>query len=193
VAAVITHILTEPPVFPPGMSGDISKVFRSAMAQDPEERPATLMDFLLPLVDAYPLDPNSRVRVNELFRHDDHAGDIVPLRRLRPGIQTTSEPLPGVASSGRGTGGPGPGVRSTPSLPMPSYTQPSAVKIELETEAPAGSRPSQAQNPDRKSRGDGEGLSPLTLVKWFVGILVAGQLFWWVFNFLQNAPGTSGK
>ena len=191
VAAVITHILTEAPVFPPGMSGDIAKAFRAAMAQDPEERPATLMDFLLPLVDAYPLDPNSRTRINELFRHDDHAGDIVPLRRLRPATQTGSEPLPGTASSGRGTGGPGPGVRSTPSLPMPSYTQPSAVKIELETEAPA--RPAQAPNPDRNHRRDGEGLSALTLVKWFVGILVAGQLFWWVFNFLQNSGGAPGK
>jgi serine/threonine protein kinase len=41
VASVISHTLMEPPVFPPGMSGDIAKVFRQALAQDPEERPGT--------------------------------------------------------------------------------------------------------------------------------------------------------
>ena len=193
VAAVITHILTEPPVFPPGMSGDMTKVFRQAMAQDPEERPGTLMDFLLPLVDAYPLDPNSRTRINELFRHDDHAGDIVPLRRLRPATQTGGDAF-SPSSSGSWSGAPQPpAVRSTPARPVPSYTQPSAVKIELETEAPAGSRPAQSPQAGRNPRGDSEGLSAMTLVKWFVGILVAGQLFWWIFNFLSNSPGAAGK
>ena len=52
MAAVITHVLMEPPVFPPGMSGDMAKVFRQALAQDPDERPVTLMEFLVALVDA---------------------------------------------------------------------------------------------------------------------------------------------
>ena len=187
VAAVITHILTEPPVFPPGMSGDMTKVFRQALAQDPEERPGTLMDFLLPLVDAYPLDPNSRTRVNELFRHDDHAGDIVPLRRLRPSASIPAETSPGIGSTGRTTGGTLPGVRTTPARPVPSYHLPSPVKIELETESPTSTRPP-GHGAGRSDQGGGPEVSAMTLVKWFIAILVVGQLFWWAYNFLGTPP-----
>jgi len=193
VAAVITHILTEPPIFPPGMSGDMTKVFRQALAQDPEERPGTLMDFLLPLVDAYPLDPNARTRVNELFRHDDHAGDIVPLRRLRPSAHPAEPPAPGVSSTGRGTGGFAPGVRTTPVRPIPSYTLPSPVKIELETESPTATRPPSGFGQGRKSGAEGPEVSALTLVKWFLGILVVGQLLWWLSSFLHSFMDQSIK
>jgi serine/threonine-protein kinase len=184
VAAVITHILTEPPVFPPGMSGDMTKVFRQALATDPDERPGTLMDFLLPLVDAYPLEANSRTRVNELFRHDDHAGDIVPLRRLRPSA-AQPEPAPGTTSTGRGTGAFVPGVRTTPVRPVPSYSTPSTMKIELEVESPASTRPP-GHGSNRPDASGGAEISALTLVKWFIAILVVGQLFWWIYSFLHT-------
>lgn len=189
VAAVITHILTEPPIFPAGMSGDMTKVFRQALSQDPEERPGSLMDFLLPLVDAYPLDPNSRTRVNELFRHDDHAGDIVPLRRLRPSANIPPEPPSSATSTGRTTAGLG-GVRATPVRPIPSYTLPSPVKIELETESPTSTRPpGHGQGQDRRQGPDE--VTPLTMVKWFIAILVAGQLIWWLYRLLNSsAPPT---
>ncbi|WP_243335579.1 serine/threonine-protein kinase [Mesoterricola sediminis] len=183
VAAVITHILTEPPVFPAGMSGDIAKVFRQALAQDPDERQATLMDFLLPLVDAHPLDPVARQRVDELFRHDDHAGDIVPLRRLRPGVPTP-EPPAGASSSGWSGSHTLPGARATPARPVPSYTQPSPVKIELETASPTATRPPGWEEA-RKRRKPQSSLTAWTLVKWFIAILVAGQLCWWAWSFLQ--------
>jgi serine/threonine protein kinase len=193
VAAVITHILTEPPVFPSGMSGDMTKVFRQALATDPEERPGTLMDFLLPLVDAYPLDANARQRVNELFRHDDHAGDIVPLRRLRPTAQVPAEPGPGVSSSGRATGGlGGTTARATPVRPIPSYTLPSPVKIELENESPTGTRPPSHET-GRYPRMKENEVSAMTLVKWFIAILVCGQLFWWAYTFLHNSAGQAPK
>lgn len=193
VAAVITHILTEPPVFPPGMSGDMAKVFRQALAADPEERPATLMDFLLPLIDAYPLDGNARQRVAELFRHDDHAGDIVPLRRLRPAAHVPPpEPAPGVAStSGRGTAG-HPGVRATPVRPVPSYAQPSPVKIELEQEVPQP-RPAGWDQTGHHRRLPQREVTTKTLFKWFIGILVVGQLIWWLSTFLQKALGEAPK
>ena len=107
VAAVITHILMEPPVIPHGMSGDVANVFRMALAQDPEDRHANLMEFLLALVDNYPLDALAHNRINELFRHDDHSGDIVPMRRPRqlgPGQQP-----PAAGQSGSYLAQPGPG------------------------------------------------------------------------------------
>jgi serine/threonine-protein kinase len=194
VASVITHVLMEPPVFPPSMTGDIALVFRQALAQDPEERPGNLMDFLVALVDAHPMETMARNRINELFRHDDYAGDIVPIRRLRapaggagvPRIPVVEverpafDPAPGAVSGGRATGG-----RSTAERPVPSYRQPAPVKIELaeNTRVPARRRASP------RPRRDQEGFfTPWNMLKWFVVILVGGQIFWWAYRYVQNHP-----
>ncbi|HWQ08825.1 MAG TPA: serine/threonine-protein kinase, partial [Holophaga sp.] len=132
VAAVITHVLHESPVIPQGMSGDVANVFRTAMAPDPDDRHETLMEFLTALVDVYPLDQPTRDRVNELFRHDDHAGDIIPLRRTRP-RGTASIPA---QDAGRGTGARGTAAgQATASRTFHGYTTLTDLKIELEEEA----------------------------------------------------------
>ena len=184
VAEVVTHALMEPPVFPQGMSGDLAKAFRMALAQDPDDRPGTLMEFLMALVDAYPVDPAARDRINELFRHDDYAGDIVPIRRLRARPDSGAEAGPaGRNGEGGGAGARGTGGRSTPVRPVPSYALPPAVKIELE-DAPAPVRP---PLPDHRPRRDQETfLTPMKLLKWFIAILVLGQLCWWIFHLLQD-------
>ncbi|MDR3670130.1 MAG: serine/threonine-protein kinase [Holophaga sp.] len=188
VAEVVTHVLMEPPVFPPGMSGDLAKAFRQALAQGPEERPGTLMEFLTALVDAHSLEGRAHERLNDLFRHDDYAGDIVPIRRTRAaaGAPPAFEG-PGIRSSdGRSTGARSTGGRSTPTRPAPSYPLPPAVKIELEASPPPPRPPIQ----DRRPRQDPDGfLTPMKLVKWIIAILVLGPLCWWVVHFLQNAPG----
>jgi len=175
VATVVTHVLMEPPVFPPGMSGDLAKTFRAALSQDPEERPGTLVEFLMALVDAYPLEPMARDRINELFRHDDYAGDIVPIRR-RP---RTEEPANPAFSAGRGTAG-----RSVPTLPVPSYTLPPAVKIELEDAPRTPYRPP-AHDP-RPQPEQGFSVTPMKLLKWFIVVLALGQICWWLYGLLQK-------
>ena len=218
VAAVITHILMEAPVIPPGMSGDVANVFRQALSQDPEDRHATLMEFLLALVDNYPLDALAHTRINELFRHDDHSGDIVPMRRPRqlgpgqpppapsqsgsflerpaPGQSGAQASAPGPGQSGahwRSSGPSDPGNpvrstsgRSTPSRALPvASTQPVPLKIELQEHAPlAPSRPQQGSH----TSGDGSGfeLTPKQLLKWFLVVLVVGQLLIWAYNFYHS-------
>ena len=195
VAMVITHILMEPPVIPPGMSGDTAKVFRQALAQDPDERPGSLMDFLLPLVDSYSLDPNARNRINELFRHDDHAGDIVPIRRLRPSAMPPTEPASGTLTAGGRTttgytaAGQTTSGRSTPMRPIPGYQPAPNVKIELEEPGQPYLPPSQPDS--RRDRGAGPEMTPWTLVKWFLFVLLFGQLFWWVYGFLRSHVAAS--
>jgi serine/threonine-protein kinase len=181
VASVITHVLMEPPVIPPGMSGDMAKVFRQALSQDPDERPDSMMDFLVALVDAYPLEPVARERINEMFRHDDFAGDIVPLRRLRTPMKPGSA-TPGTASSGRSSVG-----RSTLPRPLPSYVQPQPVKIELGEDLPTPPRP--ADFKPRQEDGMDLFFSPKNLAMWTIGILVFGQLFWWLYRYLEGGVG----
>lgn len=187
VAAVITHALTEPPVFPPGMSGDVAKVFRQALAQDPDERQVTLMELLVPLVAAWPLEGPARERIAELFRHDDYAGDIVPIRRLLAPIAPwqaeagTGSGDRARASQGRGTG--------TGSLPVPSYNQVPAVKIELGEHPRGNLRP---PLPDRRPpQAEPTFLTPRKLVLWILLVLLLGPVFWWVYRFLQ-ASGPTG-
>jgi serine/threonine-protein kinase len=176
VSAVVNHVLMEPPVIPQGMSGDLAKVFRQALAQNPEERPGTLMEFLTALVDAYPLDPRTHDRLNELFRHDDYAGDIVPIRRSRTGPSGRPEPhLDGRFSEPRSAGG----------LPPPIHAVPPVVKIELEP-SPAPPRP---LSQERRPRQDPDTYqTPLKLLMWIIVILVLGPVCWWVVHYFQNLP-----
>lgn len=185
VAAVITHVLHEPPVIPPGMSGDAAQVFRTALALDPDDRYETLMEFLTALIDVYPLEGPARDRVNELFRHDDHAGDIVPLRRLRP---RSAPPSPSQEQSSSGFGARGTGARttgtgrSTPVRPVPGYSSPSTLKIELEEESAtnfASSSPRATQG--EKKHRPAETIQPKTLIWWIIFVLIGGQLFWWLY------------
>lgn len=182
VGAVITHILNEPPVIPPGMSGDVAKVFRKAMALDPDERYDSLVEFLLDLSAAYPMDDMTRSRLGELFRHDDMSGDITPMRLQRARASLTA---PQVGDSGilnGGGSGSSTGARNLSARP-PLMPQAPAVKIELDPSQPSNPRSSQSfrEHPPLEDR-----LSIKTLILWTVGLLVAGQVFWWLYAALTN-------
>ena len=193
VAAVITHILMEPPAIPAGMSGDVAKVFRQAMAQDPDERPGSLMDFLVALVDAYPLDPNAHHRINELFRHDDHAGDIVPMRRIRPTAPATDASAGSISNNGRTSAGLGSierrsAPRTTPTRASSSgHSLPPTLRIELEDYAPVAAPPGSIKNNRRGGeQASGWDMTPMKLVKWFLLALVIGQLLVWLYSYVRQ-------
>jgi serine/threonine-protein kinase len=177
VSSVVTHVLMEPPVIPQGMSGDLAKVFRQALAQDPEERPGTLMEFMTALVDIYPLEARAHDRINELFRHDDYAGDIMPIRRKRTELQPEPQ-INGGANEGRSTGG-----RGTPIRPVPPYAPPPTVKIELNAAPTAPIRP-----PAHGRKPLAAPASPqasMRLLEWFIAALVLGVVGWWILSYFH--------
>ena len=180
VAAVITHVLHEPLVVPKGMSGDLATVFRKALDIDPDERFETLMEFLMALIDAYPLEDAARGRVEELFRHDDHAGDIVPMRRARPRASAGLD-------SGSAMTTPRSSGRSSSALPRLSSAG-AGVRIELDSEhVSASSRPapiSRSGNSPHPNMDD-SGINPKVLAKWILFVLIFGQLAWWIYGYLQ--------
>jgi serine/threonine protein kinase len=185
VAAVITHVLQESPLIPPGISGPVGNVFRKALAFDPDDRYETLMEFVTVLVDVYPLDSAVRGRIEQMFRHDDHAGDIVPIRRARPrppeAIQGSGKGTSGRSSSGtRATAGHGTGAR-------PVITPTSSRKIQLEDEGPANPRATFGHDPYRKRRRESSSFfEPKTLLKWIIIIFVGGNIFWWIMDVLRR-------
>jgi len=187
VAAVITHVLQEPPVIPPGMSGPVANVFRKALALDPDDRFETLMEFITALVDTYPLDDGARNRIEELFRHDDHPGDIVPVRRNRP--RPASETLPGINASAMRASGTRPptGSGKATGTRQTSMVIPSSVKIELESGAQPSPRNTQGWDPYHPPRrSSGSILEPKTLLKWIILIFIGGNLFWWLYHALRT-------
>ncbi len=186
VAAVITHVLHESPVIPSNLSGDVGKVFRTALALDPDDRYETLMEFLTALIDVYPLEDPAKDRINELFRHDDHAGDIVPLRRMR---SRTTTSLPQDQTSGaKGTGARTTGARATPGRSVPGYASTSSLKIELEEETATNfaSTSPRATQGERRPKPPQESIQPKTLIWWIIIVLIGGQLFWWLYARLSQ-------
>lgn len=181
VAAVITHVLQEPPLIPPGVSGPVGNVFRKALAFDPDDRYETLMEFVTALVDVYPLDAAAHGRIDEMFRHDDHAGDIVPLRRARPRPPTVQESM-GKGTSGRSSGT-GRGTGARPVLP----SKPSR-RIELEDEGPTNPRATFGHDPNypKRSRNSASFFEPKTLLKWIVIIFVGGNIFWYLMGLIRK-------
>jgi hypothetical protein len=164
------------------MSGDEANIFRTALALDPDDRYETLMEFLTALIDVYPLEDTARERINELFRRDDHAGDIVPLRRMRS-RPTAQEQT--VSARGMGTRATGSGH----SRLIPGYGTSSTLKIELEEETVAGF----ASSSPRSTQGDrkpapSETIQPKTLIWWIIVVVLGGQLFWWLYARLTQ-PG----
>lgn len=176
VAAVISHVLHEAPAIPPGMSGPVANVFRGALASDPDDRHETIMQFLLALIDSYPLDDMARGRVEDLFRHDDHAGDIVPIRRTRVPRQAASPDS--VAASGSFH------TRATPVRPTPVYSQTGTVKIELDPEALENPRNTASQG--TKLDHSSTPIRPWVLVVWIVVVWIVGSVFWAVLDYMRS-------
>jgi hypothetical protein len=138
------------------------------------------MEFLTALLDVFPLEEVARDRINELFRHDDHAGDIVPLRHVRP--RTPASPQEPAASA-RGTGARTTGTgRPNPVRPLQVYGSSSNLKIELEdeTETNFASSSPRSTHGERKKPAP-ETIQPKTLIWWIIFVLIGGQLFWWLY------------
>jgi len=153
------------------------------------------------------MEPLAAQRINDLFRHDDNAGDIVPMRRPRPlGPGQDGPAGPGPAGPGVGSGGgqgrdTGPirdsggqvrssAGRSTASSSsgqaIPAYRpQPATLKIELQ-DHPLPPRPAQVQRPVVKEEESDLHRTAMKMLKWFVVILVAGQIFLWVYRYVQS-------
>lgn len=176
VAAVITHVLHEAPVIPQGISGPVGNVFRRALASDSDDRYETLMQFILALIDAYPMDDLAKGRVEDLFRHDDHAGDIVPIRRARVPRSFTGPDS--VSASGSFQ------ARATPVRPAPVYSQTSTMKIELEPNALDNPR-STASRPAKLDHSTTP-IRPWVLVVWIVVVWILGSVFWAVMDYLRT-------
>jgi hypothetical protein len=159
---------------------------------EPDDRYETLMEFLLALLDVYPLDDSARDRINELFRHDDHAGDIVPLRRMRRPVAVLPSADPTASAGGLGIHGIGAratGTRALPGHPLPGYSAPPAVKIELEDEnKPNFASTSPRSTQTGRNRPAKDSTQVKTLIWWIIIVLIGGQLFWWIVAHLNQGP-----
>lgn len=183
VAAVITHVLHEPPAIPPDMSPELAAIFRRALAVDPDDRPQTLVEFLGSLIFAFPMPPNVRDRIQEQYRQDTQTQDILP-QLARP-----YTPKPATSTD--------PGTRSSPAYPterMETLTslkgQTSGMRIQLDH-----ARSSQPERlPSRPTQGkpgaeENLPIDPVKAFTWVVALVVGIQLFWWLYTYLTANSG----
>ena len=165
VTAIIQHILKRPPHVPADMPQQLGVVFKRAMAFDPDDRPATLVDFLEELIDAMPLAVHSKARLFTLLGQDED-GQTGPVRRLVQDAMLSPEPAP-MPSAPKG-------IRKGP--------------IALDEDPDEDLRWRTGKMSTLKFR-KGEENPNLRLLKWLAWGLVLGvlftQLFWWTFNRLK--------
>lgn len=163
VTAIIQHILKRPPHVPADMPPQLGVVFKRAMAFDPDDRPATLVDFLEELIDAMPLAVHSKARLFTLLGQDED-GHTGPVRRLVQDAMVTPE-----AGLSRATPKPGADTGS----------------IALDEDPTEDLRWRTGKMPTMKAQ-NGEENPNLRLLKWLVWGLLLGvvftQLFWWTYN-----------
>lgn len=93
LAAIIGHILQQPPMIPLDMDPRVGRVFSRAMASDPDERHPTLMDFLEELLDTLPLNLATKTRLyTYLNQSDDGSEGSSGPRRTLPQSALPSQP-----------------------------------------------------------------------------------------------------
>ena len=183
VAAVITHVLHEPPAIPAEMSGDLAAIFRRGLAYDPDDRPQTLVEFVGSLINCYPMPPHVRERVQESMRQDTQTQDILP-QLVRP-----LPPRPATATD--------PGGRSSPAYAtekMETLTgimgQTAATRIQLDH-----ARSSQPDRPPTRPvaslpRDQDQPMADLKkLLAWAVLAVVLGLGAWLIYLILKSGLG----
>lgn len=175
VAAVITHVLHEPPAIPPEMGSDLSSLFRRGLAKDPEERPQTLVEFVGALINCYPMPPHVRERVQEQMRQDTQTQDVLPqlVRPLPPRPATGTDP------GGRSS----PGFKTEKMETLTAMLgQGGPASIQLDT--------ARSSQPERQSTRPvsvlpREPVRPLVdlpkVLTWVVLAVVFGIAAWWIY------------
>ena len=76
--AILNHALTQPPALPPDLQGAMRDVFDRALASDPDQRQATLLDFMEELIDALPQPVSLRSRLFAFLNQDENTGVFAP-------------------------------------------------------------------------------------------------------------------
>ncbi len=186
LTAILIHILQYPPAIPPDMSPKLATVFRRALAGDPDERHATLLDFIEELIDALPGPTNLRSRLFAALAQEDDVGDIVSQRRSQAQLGFTPPPEEPVYRSSRGVRPGGPTVRiDLDEEPTSGSGLASQTIHGRSTDEGRSSPPGQARRMANESAFDW-----WFLVKWGAGIILFFQAFWWAYPRIMDPRRT---
>ncbi len=167
---IIIHILQEPIALPADMPPRLGAVFQRALSVDPDDRYATLPEFMEELIDALPGPASMRARLFAALGQDDDGSSVSTARfRLPPGLLE------------------GTGEDSGPQAAELRVRQSQSVKITLAED------PVETYLASRKTSAEPgpDGVDWVTVVKWVAFIFVLLQLFWWLAPALSRAHFTS--
>jgi serine/threonine protein kinase len=89
VFAIINHALTKPPAIPNDLHAPLGNVFRRALATDPDDRQATLLEFMEELIDTLPAQVSVRSRLFALLNQEEDGAGMIAHRRRSNGEHTS--------------------------------------------------------------------------------------------------------
>jgi serine/threonine-protein kinase len=154
---IIIHILQEPVALPPELSPRLGAVFQRALAADPEDRHATLPEFMEELIDALPGPASMRARLFAFLGHDEGGGSVSTARFRLPVGLPDEEP-----QAGGSVGSDSPARQSQP------------VKISLAEDPVASYLASRKPPADSQPRST----DWLAIFKWVALVFLLFQLLW---------------
>jgi serine/threonine-protein kinase len=154
---IIIHILQEPVALPAELSPRLGGVFQRALSADPEDRYATLPEFMEELIDALPGPASMRARLFAFLGHDEGGGSISTARFRNPTALFGEDP-----------------AANDPTGPESPARQSQPVKISLAEDPVASYLASRKTVVDSRPKGT----DWLAIFKWVALVFLLFQLFW---------------
>ena len=153
---IIIHILQSPVAIPADMPPAMGAVFKRALASDPDDRYATLPDFMEELIDALPGPVSMRARLFAILGQEDDGSSVATARFRLPA------PIAGQGDSG---------AHAAESRKVGTGT----AKITLAED------PVETYLASRKPqlKPTAERTDWALILKWIVAVFLLLQLFWW--------------
>ena len=176
LTAILIHTLQYPVAIPPDMPPKLAAVFRRALTADPDDRYATLLDFIEELIDALPGPTNLRSRLFASLAQEDDVGDIMSQRRNQAQMGVEAPQLEPEYQSNRKLRPGGESVRI-------------ALDEEIFSSQDSG-RAIQGRITDKgmsarrmhvRREREEPGFGGWRIVKWAAGIIIFLQAFWWLY------------
>jgi len=156
---ILLHILQQPVAIPADLPPRMGTVFQRALSADPEDRYATLPDFMEELIDTLPGPVSMRARLFTFLAQDEDGGSSVTVARFRQ-----TEPARAESS----------GVHDS----APRRIEPGKITL---AEDPVETYLSTRRHTRQTQRDTGPaGTDWVHVLKWIVVAFLVLQLFWWL-------------
>ena len=159
LAAILSHILMEPPLIPAEVHPPLAAVLRRALDSDPDERQDNLLDFMEELIDALPAPLALRSRLFAVLHQEESnqgPGGTPTLRRRATDSGATQQYTP----------------------PEPAKKVADKIMLDDNEDEAAIWRTGKLNTLPRREQDDGMGIPWKTILIWCMAVALLIQAYW---------------